>query len=156
MSLAVSSSPLDTSTLRSTPSSRNPMTLRLRKILGTTFTDPATTEAKNANDDDDDSWSDLASEGTGLRNGVSGHADVANEAAARVRKNLQRDIESKLAEGSQHFLKAFGEVEQKLDDLQKIVTEMRQHCDDAEAQLKLTEEASRSLLEQAESLRYEM
>ena len=32
---------------------------------------------------------------------------------------------------------------------------MRQHCDDAEAQLKLTEEASRSLLEQAGSLRYE-
>jgi len=32
---------------------------------------------------------------------------------------------------------------------------MRQHCDDAEGQLKLTVEASRSLLEQAESLRYE-
>ena len=33
--------------------------------------------------------------------------------------------------------------------------EMRQHCDNAGAQLKLTEEASRSLLEQAESLRSE-
>ncbi|KAF8436357.1 oligomeric Golgi complex subunit 6 [Boletus edulis BED1] len=32
---------------------------------------------------------------------------------------------------------------------------MRQHCDEAETQLKLTEDASRSLLEQAESLRYE-
>ena len=32
---------------------------------------------------------------------------------------------------------------------------MRQHCDDAEAQLKLTEDASQSLLEQAESLQNE-
>ncbi|KAF8431614.1 oligomeric Golgi complex subunit 6 [Boletus edulis BED1] len=32
---------------------------------------------------------------------------------------------------------------------------MRQHCDEVETQLKLTEDASRSLLEQAESLRYE-
>ncbi|KAF8548578.1 oligomeric complex COG6 [Imleria badia] len=173
MSLAVS-------TPSPTPSSRNPITLRLRKILGTTFTDPTTTEAlqtlshlystpstsvtahvqspeqnANADDDDDDSWSDLDSEGTAPRDGASGHTNVSNETAVRARKNLQKDLENKLAEGSQHFLKAFGEVDQKLDDLQKIVTEMRQYCDDAEAQLKLTEEASRSLLEQAESLRDE-
>ncbi|KAG8217988.1 oligomeric complex COG6 [Butyriboletus roseoflavus] len=150
MSLVVPSSSASTSTqhaLPSTPSLRNPITLRLRKILGTTFTDPATTEAlqtlshlynatpsyiegpeQDVNDHDDDSWSDLDSEGTAPRDGVS---DVASETAARVRKNLQRDLENKLAEGSQHFLKAFGEVDQ------------------------LTEEASRSLLEQAESLRYE-
>lgn len=131
MSLAVLSSSASTTTQHTLPStpSRNPITLRLRKILGTTFTDPATTEAlqtlsdlyntpttshtegleQNVNDHDDDSWSDLDSEGSALRDGVS---DVASEAAARVRKNLQRDLENKLAEGSQHFLKAFGEVDQ--------------------------------------------
>lgn len=143
MSLAVTSSPSSSTSTQhafpSTPnSSRNPITLRLRKILGTTFTDPATTEAlqtlshlyntpsasiatpshtqspeQGANDDDDDedSWSDLDSEGTSPRDGVSGSVDVASETAARVRKNLQRDLENKLAEGSQHFLKAFGEVD---------------------------------------------
>ena len=101
----------------STPSSRNPITLRLRKILSTTFT---TTEAlqtlshlysipstslshvertqQDANDDDD-----LDSEGIAPRDGGSGHADVPNETT--VCKNLQRDLENKLAEGSQHFLK---------------------------------------------------
>ncbi|KAF8126016.1 oligomeric complex COG6 [Boletus edulis] len=177
MSLAVSPTTPTQHAISSTPAARNPITLRLRKILGTTFTDPATTEAlhtlsqiystpsasvatqtQNADQnahDDDDGWSDLDSEGTTPREGPSGHVDVPNETASRARKNLQQDLENKLAEGSQQFLKAFGEVDQKLDDLQNIVAEMRQHCDEAETQLKLTEEASRSLLEQAESLRYE-
>ena len=133
MSLAVSTS---TQTQHGIPSAppRNPITLRLRKILGTTFTDPATTEAlqtlselysapstalshvqspeQNANGDDDDIWSDLDSEGTAPRERSSSHTDVANETAARARKNLQKDLENKLAEGSHHFLKAFGEVDQ--------------------------------------------
>ncbi|KAF8132975.1 hypothetical protein EV363DRAFT_1099808, partial [Boletus edulis] len=101
-----------------------------RKILGTTFTDPATTEAlqtlsqiystpsasvathiQNADHDDDDGWSDLDSERTTPREGPSGHVDVPNGTASRARKNLQQDLENKLAEGSQHFLKAFGEVD---------------------------------------------
>ncbi|KAG9308405.1 oligomeric complex COG6 [Chiua virens] len=175
MSLSVSPSSTIQHALTSTPSARNPVTLRLRKILGTTFTDPATTEAfqtlsqlystsvacvpytdsTERSIDDEDDWSDLDSEGTASGDNGSRQADITNETAARARKNLQRDLENKLAEGSQHFLEAFGEVDQKLDDLQRIVAEMRQHCDDAEAQLKLTEEASRSLLEQAESLKTE-
>ncbi|KAF9242033.1 oligomeric complex COG6-domain-containing protein [Melanogaster broomeanus] len=157
------------------PHSRNPITLRLRKILGTNFTDQATAEALQTLSDlystpstsapvqehprdreiEDDDWSDLDSEPRAFQDGAREHPDVANETAARARKNLQRDLENKLAEGSQHFLKAFGEVDQKLDDLQKIVIEMRRHCDLAEAQLRLTEEAGRSLLDQAESLRHE-
>jgi len=38
--------------------------------------------------------------------------NVAGESAARARKNLRRDMENKLAEGSRQFLKAFGEVDQ--------------------------------------------
>ena len=93
MSLATSTSSL--STFHSVSSSRNPITLRLRKTLGTVFTDPTTTECLQT-----------------LSHIYSTPADVTNETAARVRKNLQRDLENKLAEGSQHFLKAFGEVNQ--------------------------------------------
>ncbi|KIK92098.1 hypothetical protein PAXRUDRAFT_830282 [Paxillus rubicundulus Ve08.2h10] len=156
---------------------RNPTTLRLRKVLGTNFTDQAMTEALQTLSDlysapltsvsaqqhprgpglvsEDHDWSDLDTELTTPQERACEHPDVANETAARARKNLQRDLENKLAEGSQHFLKAFGEVDQRLDDLQKIVTEIRRHCDEAEAQLRLTEEAGRSLLDQAESLRHE-
>ncbi|KIJ16652.1 hypothetical protein PAXINDRAFT_175933 [Paxillus involutus ATCC 200175] len=171
-----SRSPTTTQNVATTP--RNPITLRLRKVLGTNFTDQATTEALQTLSDlysvpstsvsaqqhprgsgldnsEDDDWSDLGTELTTSQERVGEHSDAPNETAARARKNLQRDLENKLAEGSQHFLKAFGEVDQKLDDLQKIVTEIRRHCDEAGTQLRLTEEASRSLLDQAESLRHE-
>ncbi|KAH7889181.1 oligomeric complex COG6 [Phlebopus sp. FC_14] len=165
-------------------SQRNPIAIRLRKILGMNFTDPATTEAFRTLSDlysaqssvspdtqkrsrerdvdrgddyesDDSDWGEVDSERPSTQDDIDEHADVVNETAAHARKNLQRDLERKLAEGSIHFLKAFGEVDQKLDDLQKLVHEMRRHCDEAEAQLKLTSETSRSLLDQAESLRQE-
>ena len=44
---------------------------------------------------------------------------------------------------------------QKLDELQKHVTAMCVDCDQAEAQLQLTTEASNTLLERAGSLRNE-
>ncbi|KAF8431613.1 hypothetical protein L210DRAFT_3560107 [Boletus edulis BED1] len=92
MSLAVSPTQ---HAISSTLTARNPITLRLRKILGTTFTDPATTpealqtlsqiystpsasvatHTQNADHnahDDDDGWSDLDSEGTTPREGPSG------------------------------------------------------------------------------------
>ncbi|KAF8119636.1 hypothetical protein EV363DRAFT_1241812, partial [Boletus edulis] len=108
---------------------------------------------QNAHNNDDDGWSNLDSEGTTPREAPSRHVDGPNETASRAHKNLQQDFENKLVEGSQYFLKV-REVDQKLDDLQHIVAEIRQHCGEAEMQLKLTEEASLSLLEQAESLRY--
>ena len=42
---------------------------------------------------------------------MSEHTDTPSEIAARVLKNLQKDLENKLAEVSQHFLKAFGGVD---------------------------------------------
>jgi len=111
---------------------RNPITIRLRKILGTNFTDEATTEAlrtlselygtqstssvpgskakaqKNGTDSDDD-WSD---EDTNVGLVVEDHREGLNETASRARKNLRRDLENKLAQGSQQFLQAFSEVDQ--------------------------------------------
>ncbi|KIJ59706.1 hypothetical protein HYDPIDRAFT_32927 [Hydnomerulius pinastri MD-312] len=169
-------------------SSRNPITLRLRKILGTNFTDQATTEALQTlselysgggathsaltgnppreqdprvkdDDEDDDDWSDLDSPKapTTSQNDVSANdpPDAPNETASRARKNLQRDLETKLAQGSHHFLHAFEKVDQKLDELERLVNDMRACCEEAEGQLKATEESSRSLLDQAEGLRLE-
>jgi hypothetical protein len=109
---------------------RNPITIRLRKILGTNFTDEATTEAlrtlselygtqstvsvpgskaqTNGTDSDDD-WSD---EGANVGLVVEDHREGLNETASRARKNLRRDLENKLAQGSQQFLQAFSEVDQ--------------------------------------------
>ncbi|KIM58544.1 hypothetical protein SCLCIDRAFT_127928 [Scleroderma citrinum Foug A] len=178
MSLRSSSSTSTSQNNASTPTqaSRNPITLRLRKILGTSFTDQATIEAlqtlselysvssllhlqqqRDGGDIDfDDDWSDLDSkEHHQQQQDQPQPNDAVDETASRARKNMRRDLEKKLTQGSQHFLKAFGEVDQKLDDLQKLVVEMRMQCDEAEVQLKLTEEASHSLLERAESLRQE-
>ncbi|KAI6030178.1 oligomeric Golgi complex subunit 6 [Pisolithus marmoratus] len=150
-----------------TSDTRNPITHRLRKILATSFTDPATVEALqtlsqvystpqpdtavDTADSSNDDWSE-SDEDTEQRHPQD---DVIDETAARARKNLQRDFENKLAEESEHFLLAFGEVNKKLGDLEGLVAEMRAYCDEAEAQLKLTEAASQSLLEHAESLQQE-
>ncbi|KZT08863.1 uncharacterized protein LAESUDRAFT_757046, partial [Laetiporus sulphureus 93-53] len=37
--------------------------------------------------------------------------DISGDIAARARRNLRRDVESKLAESSRKFLLAFGEVD---------------------------------------------
>jgi hypothetical protein len=98
--------------------------------LGTNFTDKATTEAlrtlselygtqstipvshpktrANGTDSDDD-WSDEDAD-AGLA--VQVQKECLNETATRARKNLRRDLENKLAQGSQHFLQAFSEVDQ--------------------------------------------
>lgn len=178
------------------PQARNPVSLRLYKVLGTNFNDQATREALSTlsdlyaisgpstlkdsrtrleNNDDDELHEDASKPQSGAPEPI--HESVPGESAARARKNLRRDMERMLAEGSRQFLKAFGEVDQvgmfivsfimqivahnfdkhsqRLDELQKHVDAMRVDCDKAEAQLKLTNEASSTLLERAGSLREE-
>ncbi|KAJ7593358.1 oligomeric complex COG6 [Mycena floridula] len=147
--------------------SKNPISLRLYKVLGTNFDDDATREALKTLSalyapvsskgkevvviDDEDVEDDSAK-----RTIVSEPLEtIPGESAARARKNLRRDMEEKLAEGSRHFLNAFGEVDQKLDDLSNHVAQMRADCDEAEKQLQLTSEASKTLLERAGNLREE-
>lgn len=122
--------PRNAGTPISASQTRNPITIRLRKILGTNFTDEATTEAlrtlselygtqsaapashskaqANSTDSDDD-WSD---EDVDVESAVQVQKECLNETATRARKNLRRDLENKLAQGSQQFLQAFSEVDQ--------------------------------------------
>lgn len=121
---------------------RNPVSLRLYKVLGTNFNDEATKEAlrtlsdlyssqtaasslkgkevqreaDDLYDDDDDAEDDGPLSKAAVNSNTSGTSTfvelVPGESAAKARKNLRRDMENKLAEGSRQFLKAFGEVDQ--------------------------------------------
>jgi hypothetical protein len=112
------------------PLARNPVSLRLYKVLGATFEDEATREALST-------LSDLyapsgspavvsnAKEDTIVLDGVDevdmeSVKDVPSflrgappgDTAAKARKHLRRDIESKMEEGSLRFLAAFSVVDQ--------------------------------------------
>ncbi|KAH9945786.1 oligomeric complex COG6 [Epithele typhae] len=80
---------------------------------------------------------------------------LPGDIAARARKNLRRDVENKLAESSRQFLQAFSEVDKQLDTLQEHLGLMRVRCDEAQTQLHETNEACKSLLDRAGSLREE-
>ncbi|KAF8267909.1 oligomeric complex COG6-domain-containing protein [Lactarius quietus] len=150
------------------PLARNPVSLRLYKVLGATFDDDATREALSTLSDlyspsrptliakEEDVSHDEADEADGekikdvpsfLRGALPG------DTAAKARKHLRRDIESKLEEGSLRFLAAFGAVDHKLDALQAHITAMRARCEEAQSQLQSTDEACKSLLDRAGSLR---
>jgi conserved oligomeric Golgi complex subunit 6 len=119
---------------------RNPISLRLYKILGTKYSDDATIQAlrtlsdlyytpvqpqgkpkENEKDLDDlDEGEDLdcpedtdpASPTKLVRSDQPFRENVPGETAMRARKNLQRDMELKLAEGSRQFLNALEQVVQ--------------------------------------------
>jgi len=107
------------------PAARNPVALRIYKVLGSTFDDEASKEALLTLTE---LYSTPApSGGKGLEHAIDNDKEgrpavnsaleflnsaPPGETAARARKNLRRDIETKLGESSQKFLKAFGEVDQ--------------------------------------------
>ncbi|KAF9651463.1 oligomeric complex COG6 [Thelephora ganbajun] len=162
------------------PSSRNPVALRLYKILGANFDDEGTRQALKTvselygpsstvhptarkpakpstdSESDEDEEQDTSAAQNTFANTFLGSANVPGDTAARARKHLRRDVENKLTEASHKFLKAFGEVDQiQLDILQEHVATMRMHCDEAESHLEETNESCKSLLERAGSLRQE-
>ncbi len=118
-----------------TTQARNPVALRLYKVLSTNFDDAATREAlqtlsdlyapslikemepvKPVDDLKDDEDED-ETEGVALGGGIPAPPValvemVPGEIAARARKHLRRDMEKKLAEGSRQFLKTLAEVDQ--------------------------------------------
>jgi len=126
-------SPSDQRNRGSSSLSWNPISLRLYKVLGANFEDPGTKEAletlsafytspststspvaRQANGEADassDSDEDVFSAPTERRKDKTA-TYTPGDTASRARKSLRRDTEAKLAEGSQRFLKAFGEVDE--------------------------------------------
>lgn len=112
------------------PLARNPVSLRLYKVLGATFEDEATKEALSTLSDlyspsESRAVTSTAKEDVAVPDGVDevdtdSAKDVPSflrgappgDTAAKARKNLRRDIESKMEEGSLRFLAAFGVVDQ--------------------------------------------
>jgi conserved oligomeric Golgi complex subunit 6 len=118
---------------------RNPLSLRLFKVLGARYDDPSTREAIEILSS---LYAPAPSTATGTtrprRNTVRSRADgnisddtdeerppalplisgtvdkdtASEEVAARARKNLRKDMEDKLAQSSRMFLAAFSEVNQ--------------------------------------------
>ena len=107
----------------------NPISLRLYKVLGANYDDPGTKEAL----DTLSAFYATPATGSSVSRELNGREDAKSEAdedgleatadsrkmvytpsdtAVRARKSLRRDTEAKLAEGSQKFLKAFGEVDE--------------------------------------------
>lgn len=175
-----------------TTQSRNPVSQRLSKVLGTNFDNEDTRQAlrtlsdlyaiptkgkevQTSREDLDDEVGQENTEAAVPTPSVVLTETIPGELAARARKNLRRDMEIQLAEGSQKFLQALGEVDavrflylfhevdtyidafyvQKLRELLTHITAMRNSCDEAETQLALTNESSKLLLERAGNLRDE-
>ena len=95
---------------------------------------------------------------------------INGDIAEKARKNFRRDTETRLAEGSQMFLRAFGDVDKvsawptssylyvltgtkKLNELEVHINDMRTRCDDTSAKLQATSETCQHLLERASGLR---
>ena len=134
MSSPVLRSASPTATLGPEPklSSKNPVSVRLYKVLGTNLDDHATREALQTLSDlyvtpppaskepvpagvEGRSYQDPrpdASPTSAAGLGPVLEESVPGESAARARKNLRRDMETKLTNASKQFLEAFGEVDQ--------------------------------------------
>ncbi|KAF8526040.1 oligomeric complex COG6 [Hysterangium stoloniferum] len=147
----------------------NPISLRLYKVFGANYEDAGTREAldtlsifystppttalsRDINEDDDSGnelYENTLEDAPHRR--VAMH--TSRGVAAKARKNLRRDTEVRLAEGSQKFLTAFSEVDEKLNDLEDYIQEMCIKCDEVETKLKITNDACKYLLDRAEGLR---
>ncbi|KAG6872401.1 hypothetical protein C0995_009991 [Termitomyces sp. Mi166 len=167
------STSLDSERRPSTASqARNPISVRLYKVLSNNFDDDSTKEALRTLSDlyvtskpprrneqkllpHEDVEYDDHEHGTNRSLVVALNEAIPGESAAQARRHMRRDMESKLTQGSEQFLKAFGDVDQKLDELQQHISAMRLSCDEAEHQLQLTTDSSKILLERAGSLREE-
>lgn len=92
-----------TSTPTTSNASKNPISLRLYKVLSTNFEDGATREAL-------DTLSELYGSSSSSTNGITD--SNPGEHAMKARRSLRRDMENKLAESSHSFVVALGEVDQ--------------------------------------------
>jgi len=108
-----------------TPQTRNPVSLRLLSDLYATPSPPPSTTSNKGKESELQQAVLVGEDGDDelvLHDGdmVPTHVtpapavlveDVPGESAARARKNLRRDMENQLAEGSREFLEALGEVD---------------------------------------------
>ncbi|WVW82047.1 hypothetical protein I302_104052 [Kwoniella bestiolae CBS 10118] len=141
------------------PSSRtNPISLRIYKTIGTSFDDPSSREALElassfySTAEKGKGKADLSEQDEDLE-GLPKRRTLRGQSASTARKWLKRDVESTLAGGSQKFLEAFAEVDQKLGVLREHMKEMQVRCDQVQSELDQANSGTKYLLERADGLR---
>lgn len=130
------SGPSSSITQTSVSSRNNPISLRIYKAIGTTFDDPGSREALelvsalyaptgsssqkgkekaeingNGHDADSDVFGAHPNDQDDEDVLIPHRRTLKGQSAAMARKYLKRDVERRLADGSQRFLHAFGEVD---------------------------------------------
>lgn len=99
------------------PSRNNPISLRIYKAISTNFDDKASREALEiasgfyTKRDKGKGKADYAADDNDEEDIVPRRRTLKGQSAAAARRNLKRDVEARMAAGSQRFLEAFGEVD---------------------------------------------
>lgn len=97
----------------STPS-RNPISLRLYKVLASNFDEPSSLEALKTVSDYYSAPPASGADGASASSSTAAAAaagDPSTGSASRARKALRDDADERLAQGSRSFLDAFGDVD---------------------------------------------
>ncbi|KAK4704999.1 conserved oligomeric Golgi complex subunit 6, partial [Phenoliferia sp. Uapishka_3] len=130
-----------------TATSRNPLHLKVQRLLSANLEDAGTRAALDTLGEFDSS---LVDEAHSQRRAQTGNAAIG---AALRRGGLRKEVEGRMAEGSREFLEAFSEVNDKLSMLQSHLDAMHVCCDQVQTQLTKANSGTRYLLEHAEGLR---
>ncbi|GAA5834551.1 hypothetical protein JCM11251_007038 [Rhodosporidiobolus azoricus] len=133
----------------STSTARNPLHLKVQRLLSANFEDAGTRAAL-------DTLGELE-----RGEGMTGNAGSKAAPPARgggigtalKRGGLRKEVDGKMAEGSKEFLDAFSEVNDKLSMLQSHLDAMHICCDEVQTELDKANQGTRYLLEHAEGLR---
>ncbi|GAA5973964.1 hypothetical protein JCM11641_001246 [Rhodosporidiobolus odoratus] len=130
-----------------TSTSRNPLHLKVQRLLSANLEDTGTRAALDTlgeleRGDEEDAAA--PSQTTGPSRGIG---------TALKRGGLRKEVEGKMAEGSREFLEAFSEVNDKLSMLQSHLDAMHVCCDEVQTELEKANQGTRYLLEHAEGLR---
>ncbi|GAA5912228.1 hypothetical protein JCM5296_005454 [Sporobolomyces johnsonii] len=135
----------------STPSlsaSRNPLQLKVNRLLSSNLDDAGTRAAL-------DTLGQLEQgelEPDRQRDGDKQPSGRAIGSALK-RGGLRKEIDGRMAQGSKEFLDAFSEVNDKLSMLQSHLDAMHVCCDEVQTELDKANQGTRYLLEHAEGLR---
>ncbi|RUS17455.1 oligomeric Golgi complex subunit 6 [Endogone sp. FLAS-F59071] len=115
--------------LNLTPSTNNPLSVKLNKILSSSLDDQRTKHALEA------------------------LSDFYHTNTPDARRNLRGDIERRAMENNRRFLEAFGKVNEQLLTLENEMATMQQCCGEMKSRLDSANTQTSMMLEQADSLK---
>ncbi|GAA5872099.1 hypothetical protein JCM16303_000978 [Sporobolomyces ruberrimus] len=119
-------------------SSRNPLNLKVHRLLTSNLQDPRTRAALDT---------------LGRLEHAEPESDPRIRSALARGGGLRKEVDARMTQGSKDFLKAFSEVNDKLSMLQSHLDAMHVCCDEVQSELDKANKGTRYLLEHAEGLR---